>query len=475
MNAVPTRRDSSMSTFSTFHPPPFATFAPSGLMDAWPVTEEPEQVTPAEWDVPVVDDLGYFDVHPRPTTTTRQAVMIDVDEVDRPLLDHFINHVMRLLFPVFETNQPGSARDGVVLPALETNRCYLHSALSVAALNVKNLEWDPTRSEELGQDVTRHRQAAVAVVCDALQRDSDHAAMLDATLAMIVFQCAVGRPDDALPDIAWHQHFQAASSLVQRLDLCAVDQQQQQPTPDAPPFNMALASWIDILGATMRGRSPAFAHTYREKHLSGTSSGLCELMGCDDRIMYLISEMACLEGLKSDGMDDISLCEHVHSLGLSVGQTEPGPGAVEYPYSATGALRPRQLARNLTAIFRFAARIYLCSLIPGYHPTQANIVDLLTNLAETLEFIPGGPDGFDRCLVWPYLIAGSAAVAGSSFRRIFQTRLDRLADEQSMSGSFGRMVRLLKEVWHENDLVGGQTHIHWRDVMQQRGWDDLLI
>ncbi|KAI9885433.1 MAG: hypothetical protein M1823_002781 [Watsoniomyces obsoletus] len=481
VNDVPTRRDSSMSTFSTFQPPPFATFAPSGLMDAWPVTEEPEQVTPAEWELPVTTDVGYFDVHPPPpppTTTTRQAVMIDIDEADRPLLDHFLNHVLRLIFPVFELNQPGMARDGLVLPALETNRCYLHVALSVAARHWKSLECDPSRSEELHNDFSRHQVAAVREVCGALERDTDHAAPLEATLAMIMFQCAVGRPDDALPAIAWHQHFQVVSDLVHRLDLCAIvdpQHQQQQSGPDAPSFNMALTSWIDILGATMHGRSPVFAHHYREKHLVGTSSGLCELMGCDDRIMYLISEMACLEGLKREGMDDISLCEHVRGLGLRVGETEPGPGAVDYPYSATGALRPRQLARNMTAIFRFAARIYLCSLIPGYHPSQANIVDLLTNLAETLEFIPGGPDGYDQCLVWPYLIAGSAAVEGSSFRRIFQNRLDRLGDEQIMSGSFGRMVRLLEEVWHENELAGGQVHVHWRDVMQQRGWDDLLI
>ena len=496
VNDVPTRRDSSMSTFSTFHPPALAALATpvAGRSDSWILPDEDWDQAPlvaAEWVTaePVTTaaatttaDLGYFDLlPPAPAPVTTHHALVPVDELDRPLLDHFLNHVLPLIVPLYDLHQPGSARDAVIMPALESNRGYRHCCLSVAALHQKATR-PPSGADEDGVDgeVLRHRFATVAELCDALGRDTDHAAILEATLAMIVFPAAVGRPeDDGLPDIAWHQHFEAVTNLIQKLELATIT----GGMPDlhgAPPhasFDMALTAWVDILGATMLGRAPRLAHTYREKYENGWSSGLGELMGCDDRVMYLISEMACLDGLKRDGMDDIRLCEHVQSLAMSVGATEPGPGAVRQPYSATGALRPRQLARNLTAVFRFAARIYLCSLVPGYDPNQASIVDLVHNLTDALEYVPSGPDGFDRALVWPYLIAGAAAATGgpaSSYRTTFARRLDAMGPDLAGTGSFGRMVRLVHEVWHQTDLQVGSV-VHWRDVMQQRGWDDLLI
>ncbi|CRK44795.1 hypothetical protein BN1723_019546, partial [Verticillium longisporum] len=171
------------------------------------------------------------------------------------------------------------------------------------------------------------------------------------------------------PDIPWHQHFQAAISLVQKLDLPRLVSDE---TPVQTPFNMTLTAWIDILGATMQGQAPTFAHTYREKHLSPTnpSLGLRELMGCEDRVMYLISEIACLEALKREGMDDITLCQHVHALGEQIGLTEVGDTSPKLPFNASGTLSPKQLSRNLTTAFRLAARIYLCSLVPGFNPAQ---------------------------------------------------------------------------------------------------------
>jgi hypothetical protein len=249
-------------------------------------------------------------------------------------------------------------------------------------------------------------------------------------------------------------------------------------------FNMTLTSWIDILGSTMIGRAPTFAHTYREKHLSTTNSslGLRELMGCEDRVMYLISEIACLEALKKDGMDDIQLCQHVHALGDQIGLTEMGESGPKIPYNTHGVLSPKQLSKNMTAAFRIAARIYLCSLVPGFSPSQASCFGLVAKLTQTLEFIPSGPLGFDRSLVWVYLIGGSVSTAGSSFRTLFDERLAALGDMANI-GSFGRVACLLGEVWQLQDAgvttpggtVGESTYVSWRDVMVSKGWDFLLI
>jgi len=96
-----------------------------------------------------------------------------------------------------------------------------------------------------------------------------------------------------------------------------------------------------------------------------------------------------------------------------------------------------------------------------------------------LEFIPSGPGGFDRSLVWVYLIGGSVSTLGSPFRALFDERVLGLG-ELSEFGSFGRLACLLREVWSRNDGqhspgASDTPCVSWRDVMQLKGWDVLLI
>jgi hypothetical protein len=94
-----------------------------------------------------------------------------------------------------------------------------------------------------------------------------------------------------------------------------------------------------------------------------------------------------------------------------------------------------------------------------------------------MEYIPAGPDGFDRSLVWPLLVAGSVSLPNSPFRAMFAERTARLG-EASNFGSFGRIKELLKDVWSINDAAlakGDKQSVHWRDTMRQKGWDFLLI
>jgi C6 transcription factor Pro1 len=119
----------------------------------------------------------------------------------------------------------------------------------------------------------------------------------------------------------------------------------------------------------------------------------------------------------------------------------------------------------------------LCSLLPDFDVQQHHITSLVSSLAEHMNYIPAGPDGFDRSLVWPLLITGSASLPASSFRTTFQERVAQMG-EVAEFGSFGRVKELLKEVWRINDeasLRGERQSVHWRDVMRQRGWDFLLI
>ncbi|KAK0733915.1 fungal-specific transcription factor domain-containing protein [Lasiosphaeria miniovina] len=481
VNDIPTLRESTTSTFSTFHTPP----PPGTILPSFPLEGEWTEQVYSERRESLTEEtlnVNFFDFSHGPTMSQRQ-VAIELDDGDQRLLDHFIQFVLPTIFPILESNQHGSVSSDLILPALQNNKGYLHCCLSIAAQHIKSAMG--LQGEEIDSDIMRHRYATISSLCDALNRDENHQQILEAALGLIFFQSCVGRFDDSLPDIPWHQHFQAAISLVQKLDLPRIVSDPNEPLAQAP-FNMTLTAWIDILGATMQGRAPTFAHTYREKHLSPTnpSLGLRELMGCEDRVMYLISEIACLEALKKDGMDDITLCQHVHVLGDQIGLTELGEGTPILPFNSNGSLSPKQLSKNMTAAFRLAARIYLCSLVPGFYPTQASCVGLVEKLTTVLQQIPSGPTGFDRSLSWVYLVGGSVSIAGSSFRAFFEDRVAQLGELASL-GSFGRASSLLHEVWLQADQQATspisatseapQQYIHWRDVMQMKGWDYLLI
>ncbi|CAG8923629.1 unnamed protein product [Penicillium salamii] len=509
VNDVPMRHDSSTSTFSAFAPPQLSAPMPTFAGDEWFGDEYFAQAG------------GYNgfnqDVAVDPTMDKTNSLLqsnIAVSEHDRPLLDHFIHNVLRQIFPVLEAHGKGNLRAKAILRALETNKCYLHCCLSVASIHLKTTEG--LEGEQIDHDIMRHRYEAISQLCQALGEDINHEEILDATLAMIFFHCSVGPADDYLPDIPWFDHFQAASNLVTRLDLPTALIQDSYGAL-ATPFSMSLTSWIDILGATMVGKTPQFAHQYRSKYLSQTMSGLRELMGCDDKVMYLISEITCLDSLKSEGrIDGMAVCCHVQLLGQQLKSTEPADPTLESPYHpATGAIQPEILTKTISHIFRLAARIYLCSLVPGFDRSQESNESLIAAVTNALQFIPAGPYGYDRSLVWPLLMTGVFSGPSSPFRAVLANRTAALGDYGDL-GSFGRMYRLLQEVWRMTDdpisssqvspgdkshnssltspisklegsespsgagaTMGGREikrqQAHWRDIMKRNNWNYLLI
>ncbi|RAK88396.1 C6 transcription factor NosA [Aspergillus costaricaensis CBS 115574] len=520
VNDVPLRHDSCSSTFSTFAPPQLNAPLPTFPSEDWFHDEYFAQVPALPGIDPALCEQSIGQ------TYAMLQSNIPVSDHDRPLLDHFIHNVLRIIFPVLEAHQRGHLRAQAILQALETNKCYLHCCLSVAAIHLKTTEG--LVGEQIDHDIMRNRFEAVSQLCLALGEDTNHEEILDATLAMIFFHCSVGPADDYLPDIPWFEHFQAASNLVHRLGLPTAVPACGNPYM-LPPFTMTLASWIDILGSTMHGKTPEFAHTYRAKHLSGSSLGLRELMGCDDRVMYLISEITCLDALKRDGrIDEMGVCSHVSALGQQLEFTEPVNQTLESPFLPNGAFSPEILTKNITAAFRLAARIYLCSLVPGFDRNQPSTVNLVAAVANVLYVIPSGPEGFDRSLVWPILIAGAYSAPDSHFRTVLADRAAALGEHAEL-GSFGRMYRVLKEVWRVSDesiepvepvetvepvesasapeerrsssassssdapvkAEGSESpkeslvpwgakemkkpFLHWREIMQQNGWDYLLL
>ncbi|KAE8150774.1 fungal-specific transcription factor domain-containing protein [Aspergillus avenaceus] len=438
-----------------------------------------------------------------PLSSYLPATIHQVSDQEKRLVFHFVDHVLGIIFPILDVHHNGLSRFHEILSSLENNKSYYHCSLSVSAIHLKSLPG--IRKEDMENDIMNHRFKAISFLCQSLNLDHGHDIMLDATLAMIFFHCSVGGPNDQLPDIPWNEHFTAVTNLANKLNLI-----EARPETEFP-FRMSLTSWIDILGATMLGNSPHFAHTYRHKHLSSISSGLKELMGCEDKIMYLISEIACLDSLKTNGrLDTHGINHHVTALTRQLDRLEPADRTLEDPYNAAGDINADILTKNITAVFRVAARIYLYSLAPGFERNGDSTINLVDQLSSVLRYIPTGPYGFDRSLVWPLLITAVHSTQTSAFRGILAQRATSLGDAAE-TGSFGRMYSLAKEVWrvtdepfqlitstdamifpserlngdptdmsgHINRTMGGQRikkrNCHWRDVMKRLGWSFLLV
>ncbi|KFY36087.1 hypothetical protein V494_05327 [Pseudogymnoascus sp. VKM F-4513 (FW-928)] len=469
-----TRRESTVSTFSTFPTP--QEYHPSQDASLSPYKGDGEYFDDVYVDrrasMPEELNANFFD-SPELMAASSHPLLPDLEQSDESLLGHFIQNVLPSIFPVLEANVGAPTLSDRILPALETNKSYLHCALNISAQHYKSTTAAHENSDAIDADIMRHRQAGIRELCASIGRNEPIEQILDTTLGMIFLQCGVGRVDEALPDVSWQQHFQAASDLAQKLDLPTQAMDAHAP---AAPFNMTLMAWIDILGGALVGRSPTFSHTYRQKHFSATNSslGLRDLTGCDDNLLYLISEIACLDGLKSEGMSDMDLFNFVRILGEQISLTEVNDDApLKSPYDQHGAIDAHQLSVNITAAFRVAARIYLSSLIPGFSPAQESCIGLVDRLTRVLAYIPAGVQGFDKSMVWVYLMGGAASTAGSGFRSFFDARVAELGAAADC-GSFGRVACLLREVWAQAD-ARPDVVVHWRDVMKGNGWDFLLI
>ncbi|KAB8336963.1 hypothetical protein FH972_021267 [Carpinus fangiana] len=477
VNDIPTRKDSTMSSFSAY-PTPLIGSTPIG--ENW-IHEEHQEHFETHFEQTFTTEqsplgLNIFDFA-HPPLSPQHKTVIEVEECDKYLLEHFLENVADLIFPVFDKSQFGSVRSDIILPSLETNKCYQHCCLSIAAMHLK-ATGQAQDAKRVDEDIMRHRFETVSQLCQAFNSEGpERAGMLEATLSLIFFQASVASPDDGLLDIPWYQHFQGAVSLIDELGLVHAPFGAPGTAPLLRSFNMTLASWIDIVGATMTGRVPTFADLYRERVEANISSGLAELMGCDDRVMYLISEIACLDALKSQGMDEVMLCKHIEALGHNLTLTEQPLNETSDIYSPSGATRPKELSQTITAVYRVAARIYLCSLVPGFDKSQEAIVVLVDLVTDLISSMPAGAESFDRSLVWPLLVTGSVSVEYSSFRKLFAERVEQLGILGTF-GSVGRIRELLADLWAVNDDMaakGELQSVHWRDVMHQKGWDFLLI
>jgi len=391
-----------------------------------------------------------------PPLSTVDRVGDQVYNNPRKLLNNFVDNVLPLIFPIFGFEIQSPLRSNLI-QALEKNETYYHCCLSMSAFHLKATE--PLHSELVDKDI-HYWGMAISSLRKSLESKTCHQEIIEAILGIIFLQCSMSQPEDHMFSIPWLGHFQAIIPLVSELDLLHCNDSNVRNV-----LNMSILHWVDILGSTMRGCAPHFTYG------CSSSIGLCEVMGCDDRTMFLISEVARLEAAKIGGIDDQDLCEKVCELGLKFDPRDCGAFECMIPHSAAGATSAVQPSNTITAVFHLAARLYLCSLIPGLDITQPPVTELVSEISDIICSVPAGIS-YDQSLVWPYLIAGSMSTATSPLRSVLLERIKHLGVRAEL-GSFGRMVRLLEELWTQRD--NGRQNITWRGVMEEKGWEFLLL
>ncbi|KAF4971243.1 hypothetical protein FSARC_1865 [Fusarium sarcochroum] len=307
-----------------------------------------------------IPEIVYFEPS-KSSARKPKTIQPGLCEDDLRVWNHFIQFVLPIIFPSSKFRQRFSMASDLAPSIVPPGRAYLYCCLMVAAQHLKS--HTSSAINKLDSKIMSYRCAAASALCHDLGRDNDRGQVLGTILSLIYFQSIAGQYDDGLPDTPWQQHFEAARHLVQNFNL-----PETLGDPNkyffGMPYNVCLYSCIDILGATMKGRPPNLAHLYREKlHTHPDYSlGLHELMGCDDRVMYLISEIVCLESLKHDGMADPEVRRFVSELDEQIVLTETGYGADSMHVDSVDA--GGQLSDSITNAFRIAARILLCSLSP---------------------------------------------------------------------------------------------------------------
>ena len=188
-------------------------------------------------------------------------------------------------------------------------------------------------------------------------------------------------------------------------------------------------------------RSLVFAHVYREIRETRVAFELFQLIGYKNRIMYVISKIACLEKLKaSSAINHVQQCSHVIMLNIILNKSELAFKS-NYPYSLDGALVLNLPLGNISVIFWIVTKIYLCSMIDS--KDEMAIDGLINNFTAIMHYISLG---FERSLVWPLLIAGSISMPQSTFCTFFTSRIANAS--KASFDKFSHMVSLIQEVWH---------------------------
>jgi len=290
--------------------------------------------------------------------------------------------------------------------------------------------------------------------------------------------------------------------------------------------------WLDIMAALTLNAPPKLAEEYQKYLLRPREQRrflrLYEMAGCEDEVMYLLSEALVLDGFKSysppaatapspdvkwkrlircgveldrrlvgvypkSRLPTVKIRQsatgtffpEVPSAGGGGGYPSPSPSETESEAEGGGGGEeeeeeidndPERLpTAAITAAFVLSIRIHIWSIALGFYPRLDIFRVFLGELMRVIATIPPGIMGFDRCIVWPLLVGASLATTEEE-RDFFVKRFKRPNAEPY--ATLFAVEKVFRRVWFERDQVermGGGREVHWRDAMADLRLRILLV
>ncbi|KAM0361910.1 hypothetical protein ACHAO7_011817 [Fusarium culmorum] len=374
------------------------------------------------------------------STLTLEQVLKDREDY---LEGHFYKHIQPLLFPALRLERNRGISFIQDLSAVNSMTAYRHACLSAAAKHLRSL-FITGLEGWLDEEMVRHRDLVPRALVQSIEKNENRAHQLQTVLTIVNLRAVVDTSDDSIFNIPWSKHSAIATEVLQ-CSQHAVTEYKSAPSVFCVPFHMAAFCYMDILNGAMRGESPAMATRYFKAYHSprGPRMGLLELTGCDDRVMCLISEIACLESHTKKR-------SHSALLGGCIITLESAISDIEVQYTVmpreAGGHPSRTHVRNcITLSYIVAARLYLRSLAPGFCPISGCTTASIDQLAEILSHIPLG---LDNSIIWVYYVGGSLGCSGSLLRPLLRQRL-----QEYRVGSLWKLYNVLGKVWSRNDEI----------------------
>ncbi|KAK6527153.1 hypothetical protein TWF281_010346 [Arthrobotrys megalospora] len=220
------------------------------------------------------------------------------NKLDINLANLYLRTIFGVTYRALSDEQVIRYNDALIVPMFNDNKSFLHGCLSSTALHLTATNISEHQRKALVTEVFRHRQKSLKSLKHqvANSKVAGERIKIAATVcALISFEVFSRRTD-------WQVHVKAATDCVILLNWC-----NHNPTHPGQWFIYSRILWLDILSSITTGKKPVFSNFFRSLLFlppgeRNKVNRLVEMTGCEDSVLYLISEITCLEHWKFESL-----------------------------------------------------------------------------------------------------------------------------------------------------------------------------
>ncbi|KZO98765.1 hypothetical protein CALVIDRAFT_534840 [Calocera viscosa TUFC12733] len=236
--------------------------------------------------------------------------------------------------------------------------------------------------------------------------------------------------------------------------------------------------WMDIFGAISTQTVPRFLPWYRSlmkpkaAGVEADAIDMDKLMGCDNEVMLAFAEIAALDAWKLEQPTSWSNFLLVDMATRISKELLDSARPLVPPRPVTGARDDLVTRKQMSAVFRASAKVYLHTVVSGYRPAVPEIQLAVSETIACLKAINSTEKKpYDRSLVLPLFIAG-VMTDDLAQRKFIEGRLSSIKDLSV--GNCAQVLALMRRVWQKRADASG-AEVSWRDTMKEMNMSLLFV